>query len=429
MLDIRTIRENPEETLKRLNSRNTDYTEQLENVLNLDQKRRELLGEVENMNALRNETSKKIGVYKKEGKDCTDIFKDMKVLSNQIKEKNEQLKQIETELNQSILYLPNMPKEDVPIGKDEEDNVEIRTWGTPKDFDFEVKAHWDLGNDLDILDFKRASKITGARFSMFKGLGAKLERALIQFMLDIHTQEQGYTEISPPFMVNRASMTGTGQLPKFEEDAFRIEKEDFFLVPTAEVPVTNIYRDEILAPEDLTIKFTAYTPCFREEAGSAGRDTRGLIRNHQFDKVEMVKFANADNSYEELESLTNDAEEILKRLELPYRVIELSTGDLGFSAAKTYDIEVWMPSYDRFVEISSCSNFEDYQARRANIKTRNKDTKKTELVHTLNGSGLAVGRTFAAILENYQNEDGSVTVPEALQPYMNGVKVIEKDQL
>lgn len=429
MLDIRTIRENPEEALERLNSRNTDYTEQFNEVLALDEERRKLLNEVESMNAHRNETSKKIGVYKRNGEDCTELFKEMKVLSNEIKEKNEELKNIEEKFNNAILYLPNLPNKSVPVGKDENDNPEIRRWGEPRDFDFEIKAHWDLGTDLDILDFKRAAKITGARFSMFKGLGAQLERALIQFMLDIHTREQGYTEISPPFMVNRASMTGTGQLPKFEEDAFRLEREDFFLVPTAEVPVTNIFRDEILNPEELTIKYTAYTPCFREEAGSAGRDTRGLIRNHQFDKVEMVKFANAENSYDELESLTDDAEEILRRLEIPHRVIELSTGDLGFSAAKTYDVEVWMPSYDRFVEISSCSNFEDFQARRANIRTRNKDTKKTELIHTLNGSGLAVGRTFAAILENYQNEDGSITIPEALRPYMNGLEKIEKDQL
>ena len=311
------------------------------------------------------------------------------------------------------------------VGFSEDENKEIRKWGDPREFDFGVKAHWDIGTDLEILDFERATKITGARFTMFKGMGAKLERALIAFMLDLHTEEHGFTEISPPFMVNKDSLVGTGQLPKFEEDMFKIPQKDFYLIPTAEVPVTNIYRDEILDENDLPVLMTAYTPCFRSEAGSAGRDTRGLIRNHQFDKVEMVMLAKPEESYELLEKLTGYAEEILKRLNIPYRVIELCTGDTGFSSAKTYDIEVWMPSYGRYVEISSCSNFEDYQARRANLRYRPFNNGKPQFLHTLNGSGLAVGRTFAALVENCQNEDGTVTVPEALRPYLGGKEKIE----
>lgn len=429
MLDIKAIRENPDKVKERLNSRNTDYTKEIDEILELDKQRRTLIGQVEEMKAEQNRTNKEIGKLKKEKKDCTPIFAKMKELSGQIKAKDEELRKIASELNSKIMYLPNLPSETTPIGKDENDNVVIRTWGEPREFEFEVKPHWDIGTDLDILDFERAAKITGARFSMFKGKGAQLERALINFMLAKHTGEQDYEEISTPFIINRASLTGTGQLPKFEEDAFYLEKEDYFLVPTAEVPVTNLYRDEIIDYSKLPINYTAYTPCFREEAGSAGRDTRGLIRNHQFDKVEMVKFSKKEDSYDELEELTKDAESILQDLNIPYRVIELSTGDLGFSAAKTYDIEVWMPSYNKYVEISSCSNCEDFQARRANIKTRSENSKKPELVHTLNGSGLAVGRTFAAILENYQNEDGSVTIPEKLVPFMGGVTEIAVENL
>lgn len=426
MLNIKVIRENPHEIEERLKTRNQDYD--LSEILKLDQRRREIIAEVEQKKAKQNQVSKEIPKLKKAGEDTEPIFAEMKELSNEVKALNDELKTTEDNLRSALLYIPNVPNKEIKIGKSDEDNREVRRWGEPREFSFEPKAHWDIGPDLDILDFERAHKITGARFSSFKGKGAKLERALINFMLKMHTDEHGYTEISPPFMVNRASMTGTGQLPKFEEDAFHLEKEDFFLVPTAEVPVTNLHRDEIIDFESLPVKYTAYTPCFREEAGSAGRDTRGLIRNHQFDKVEMVKFADPETSYEELESLIHDAEAILQALEIPYRVVELCTGDLGFSAAKTYDVEVWMPSYGRYVEISSCSNFEDYQARRANIRTRNPKTKKTQFVHTLNGSGLAVGRTLAAVLENYQNEDGSVTIPEALVPFMYGETVIEKSK-
>ncbi|MDD4692515.1 MAG: serine--tRNA ligase [Eubacterium aggregans] len=424
MLDIKRIRDHAEAVTAGLCSRGGEYT--VAPVLELDEKRREILGRVEELKAQKNAVSKEIPKMKMEGKDLTPLFQEMKEVSDKIKADDEQLAIIDGEIRKALLNLPNVPNPEVAVGLDDSQNKEIRKWGEPRVFDFEPKAHWDLGTDLDILDFERAAKITGARFSMFKGLGAKLERAIINFMLYMHTEDHGYTEVSPPFMVNRASMTGTGQLPKFEEDAFHLEREDFFLVPTAEVPVTNIYRDEILDAGDLPIKFTAYTPCFREEAGSAGRDTRGLIRNHQFDKVEMVKFAHPDHSYDELESLTADAEAILQALEIPYRVVELCTGDLGFSSAKTYDIEVWMPSYNRYVEISSCSNFEDYQARRANIRFRDPMTKKTRFVHTLNGSGLAVGRTFAAILENCQNADGSINVPKKLQHFLGNREIIAK---
>lgn len=423
MLDIKRIREDAEGVQAGLNKRGDGY--EVQPILDLDERRRALLGEVEAMKSRQNTVSKEIPKLKKAGEDVQPIFAEMKELSAAIKEKDEAVREIDEKLRHSLLMIPNIPNPEVPVGVDDSDNIELRCWGEPRQFDFEVKAHWDIGTEKDILDFERASKITGARFSMFKGDGAKLERAIINFMLAVHSGQHGYTEISPPFMVNRASMTGTGQLPKFEEDAFHLEKEDYFLVPTAEVPVTNIFRDEILDAERLPIKYTAYTPCFREEAGSAGRDTRGLIRNHQFDKVEMVKFAHPDTSYDELESLTNNAEMILQLLDIPYRVVELSTGDLGFSSAKTYDVEVWMPSYGRYVEISSCSNFEDYQARRANIRFRDPETKKTRFVHTLNGSGLAVGRTFAAILENYQNADGSVTIPEALRPFLGGQEKID----
>lgn len=417
MLDIKRIRSNPEEIKALLKRRNgSDYD--IDKIVALDVERREILQEVETLKAEQNKVSKQVPVLKKEGKDVAPIFEEMKQLAEKIKTMDVRVKEIDEEMNIKLLYVPNTPNPEIPVGADDTDNVEVRKWGEPRSFDFEIKAHWDLGVDLGILDFERASKITGARFSIFKGNGAKLERALINFMLNKHTTEHGYTELMTPFMVNRDSMTGTGQLPKFEEDAFKIPSKDFFLVPTAEVPVTNYHREEILEEKDLPVCYTAYTPCFRQEAGSAGRDTRGLIRNHQFDKVEMVKMVHPDHSYEELEKLTNDAESILQALGLPYRVVTLCSGDIGFSAAKTYDIEVWMPSYGRYVEISSCSNFEDYQARRANIKFRGEDKGKPQFVHTLNGSGLAVGRTFAALLENYQQADGSVEIPEALRHFM-----------
>lgn len=422
MLDIKRIRTNPEEVKKALEKRNGDYP--IDKVVELDEKRRNILTQVEEMKAQQNKASKEVPKLKKEGKDASHIFAEMKNLSQKIKELDEEVKVIDVELKDTLLGIPNTPNESVVVGKDDVDNVEIRKNGKPRQFDYEAKAHWDIGTDLDILDFETATKITGARFTVFKGLGARLERAVTQFMLDLHTEKHGYTEMATPFMVNRDSMIGTGQLPKFEHDMFHLPSKDYFLVPTAEVPLTNLHRNEILSEEDLTINYTAYTPCFRQEAGSAGRDTRGLIRNHQFDKVELVKFTKPEDSYKELEKLTNNAEEILKQLGLPYRIVLLSSGDLGFSSAKTYDLEVWMPSYGKYVEISSCSNFEDFQARRANIRYRREDNGKVEYVHTLNGSGLAVGRTTAAILENYQEEDGSVTIPEVLVPYMRGVKQI-----
>ena len=368
--------------------------------------------------------SKKIPQMKKNGEDTTALMEEMKELSDKIKVLDEQVSEAEANLKDALLNVPNTPHPTVPDGKDDQDNVELRKWGEPTSFDFEPKAHWDIGEDLDILDFERAAKLSGTRFTVYKGLGARLERSVINFMLNLHTEEHGFTEILPPFMVGRAAMTGTGQLPKFEDDMFYVPAKDHFLIPTAEVPVTNLRAGEILDGADLPIYYTAYTPCFRKEAGSAGRDTRGLIRQHQFNKVELVKFANPDNSYDELESLTHAAEEVLQILNIPYRVVKLSAGDLGFSSAMTYDIEVWMPSYGRYVEISSCSNFEDYQARRANIRFRREPKGKAEFVHTLNGSGLAVGRTVAAILENYQQADGSVKVPEALVKYM-GTDVIK----
>ena len=423
MLDSRRITENPEEVKELLSRRNGDYP--IDKILELDKKKRKLLMEVEEMKAKQNAASKEIPKLKKEGKDTTEILKEMKELSNKVSQLDGEVKELDKEIRNLLLQIPNTPNKDVVIGKSDEDNKEIRRFGQPREFGFEPKAHWDLGPELGILDFERAAKITGARFTMFKGLGAKLERAIIRFMLDLHTEEHGYTEILTPFMVNRDSMIGTGQLPKFEEDMFHLPSKDYFLIPTAEVPITNIHRDEILAEKDLPLYYTGYTPCFRQEAGSAGRDTRGLIRNHQFDKVELVKLSRPEDSYDELEKLTRNAEEVLKRLNLPYRVVELCTGDLGFSAAKTYDLEVWMPSYNRYVEISSCSNFEDFQARRANLRYRREDNGKLEYVHTLNGSGLAVGRTFAAILENFQQEDGSILIPEALRPYMGNIDVIK----
>ena len=417
MLDIKRIRENYEEVRQAVESRmNGSFG--LEAIPHLDEKRRALLSQVEAMKYKQGQDSKQIPVMKKEGQDTSELMKEMKALAEQIKELDLQVTQIEEDIKNALLNVPNTPNPSVPVGKDDTENVEIRRWGDPPIFDFEEKAHWDVGTGLDVLDFERASKIAGARFTVYKGLGARLERSVINFMLNLHTEEHGFTEILPPFMVNRDAMTGTGQLPKFEEDMFWLPAKDFFLVPTAEVPVTNLLMNEILEEKDLPIYYTAYTPCFRKEAGSAGRDTRGLIRQHQFNKVELVKFVHPERSYEELELLTKAAEEVLVRLGLPYRVVKLSTGDLGFSSAMTYDIEVWMPSYQRYVEISSCSNFESYQARRGNIRFRPEGGGKPEFVHTLNGSGLAVGRTVAAILENYQQQDGSVTVPEALRAFM-----------
>ncbi len=425
MLDIKRIREDYEGVKKSVESRlKGDFG--IGRVKELDEKRREILAEVEALKNKQNQDSKLIPVMKKEGKDTSQLMANMKELSEKIKVLDGQLSGVEEELQLAILSVPNTPYQDVQIGEDDTANEELRKWGVPREFDFENKAHWDIGTDLGIFDFERAAKISGARFTVYKGLGARLERSIINFMLNLHTTEHGFTEILPPFMVNRAAMTGTGQLPKFEEDMFYVPQKDFFLIPTAEVPVTNLRAQEIIEESELPIYYTAYTPCFRAEAGSAGRDTRGLIRQHQFNKVELVKFVKPETSYQELESLTAAAEKVLQLLEIPYRVVRLSTGDLGFSSAMTYDIEVWMPSYGRYVEISSCSNFESFQARRANIRFRPAEKgSKPEFVHTLNGSGLAVGRTVAAILENYQQKDGSVVVPEVLRPYM-GVDIITK---
>ena len=421
MLDIKILRTEPERIKEALKNRNNDLD--IEPAIQLDKERRALLTSVEQKKAEQNKISKQIPQLKKAGEDTSAIFAEMKELSNEIKEDDEKVRDIDEKLRAFMLRIPNIPNKEVPVGKDDSENVEIRKYGEPRKFDFEPKAHWDIGTDLDILDFERGTKIAGTRFTVYKGLGARLERAVISFFLATHTEESGYTEILPPYMVNRESMTGTGQLPKFEEDAFKVTNNGFFLIPTAEVPVTNLHRDEILSGGDLPIKYCAYSACFRAEAGSAGRDTRGLIRQHQFNKVELVKFVKPENSYDELEKLTNDAEKLLQKLGIAYRVVCLSTGDLGFSSAKTYDIEVWMPSYGRYVEISSCSNFEDYQARRANIRYKETPKDKAQLVHTLNGSGLAVGRTVAAILENYQNADGTVTIPDVLVPFMGVDKI------
>ena len=423
MLDVKRFRTDFEGIKKSLAKRNKEYN--LDGFLELDNKRRSLLGEVEELKNKQNVASKQIPALKKEGKDTTELMSEMKAISDKVKELDSHVKETDEQIKDFLLSIPNTPNELVPDGADDSYNLEMRKWGEPTKFDFEPKPHWEVGEKYDILDPATAAKITGTRFTVYKGLGARLERAIINFMLDTHVDKHGYTEVFPPQMVNRESMTGTGQLPKFEEDAFKVANNGFFLVPTAEVPVTNMYRDDILDGDKLTIKHCAYTACFRAEAGSAGRDTRGLIRQHQFNKVELVKFSRPENSYEELESLTNDAEEILQLLGLPYRVVRLCGGDLGFSSAMTYDIEVWMPSYGRYVEISSCSNFEDYQARRANIKFKDNIKDKAKFVHTLNGSGLAVGRTTAAILENFQRADGSVKIPDAVVPYMNGIDEIK----
>lgn len=415
MLELKFVCDNIDTVTERLSKRSGNFP--IAEIAPLASERVELIRKVEDKKAIKNSVSRDIAELKRNKQDAEIKIAEMKDLGDEIKSLDDRLSQVQDTLSELMYAIPNIPHSSVPTGNDSLDNLEVRSYKEPTKFDFEPKAHWDIGENLDILDWPRAGKITGARFTVYKGFGAKLERAIMNYMLDTHSNN-GYTEVFPPFMVNRDSMVGTGQLPKFEEDMFAIKGTNYYLVPTAEVPVTNLHRGEILDENILPIKYCAYTACFRAEAGSAGRDTRGLIRQHQFNKVELVKFAHPDNSYNELEALTHDAEKILQGLNIPYRVVCLSTGDLGFSSAKTYDIEVWMPSYNRYVEISSCSNFEDFQARRANIKFKDSD-KKNRFVHTLNGSGLAIGRTTAAILENYQNADGTVTIPEVLRKYMN----------
>ncbi|MBC1978535.1 serine--tRNA ligase [Listeria marthii] len=424
MLDVKLLRNNFDEVKQKLQNRGEDLGE-FEKFGELDKRRRTLIVETEALKSQRNEVSQEIAKLKREKQDADAKIEEMRVVGDRIKTLDIELREIDEKLDMILMSIPNIPHESTPVGESEDDNVEIRKWGEVRAFDFEPKAHWDLGTDLDILDFENAAKVTGSRFVFYKKLGARLERALINFMMDLHSNEHGYEEMLPPYMVNRASMTGTGQLPKFEEDAFLIEAEDYFLIPTAEVPVTNYHREDILKAEDLPRKYTAFSACFRSEAGSAGRDTRGLIRQHQFNKVELVQFVKPEDSYAALEKLTGNAEEVLRRLELPYRVLSMCTADLGFTAAKKYDLEVWIPSYNSYREISSCSNFESFQARRANIRFRREPGSKPEYVHTLNGSGLALGRTVAAILENYQDEDGSVRIPKVLQGYMGGVEKIE----
>lgn len=426
MLDIKIVREKTDRVIEALKKRGQD-TAILDKFLKIEEGRRTLLKPVEEQREQRNKISEGIGRLKKEGKDASALLENAKKLSDEIAEKEQVLREFENQAVQELLLIPNIPHESVPVGKDETENAEIRNYGEISCFSFKPKDHWEIGESLGVLDFERAGKIAGARFALYKGFGARLERALINFMLDLHTKEFGYVEVFPPIIVNSAAMTGTGQLPKFENDLFRIEDGDksFYLIPTAEVPVTNIHRNEILREEELPIYYTASTPCFRREAGSYGKDTKGLIRQHQFNKVELVKFVKPEDSYNELESLTKNAEEVLKRLGLPYRVVALCTGDLGFSSAKTYDIEVWFPAQGKYREVSSCSNFEDFQARRADIRFKLKGKKGTEFVHTLNGSGLAIGRTFAALLENFQQEDGSVLIPEVLHPYMGTDKIVK----
>lgn len=420
MLDIKFVRSNPDDVVAGMKKRGMDLD--LSPFLALDETRRALLTDVEQLKNTRNTVSKEIGIMKKNGENADALVAQMSKVGDEIKALDEQVAAVDAQMEEIIMRIPNIPHASLPVGEEKDFRIE-RTWGEPKQFDYTPQPHWDLGTGLDILDFDRATKVTGARFTFYKGLGARLERALISFMLDLHTQKHGYVELMPPYMANAASMTGTGQLPKFAEDMFKLEGVDYYLIPTAEVPVTNYYREEILDGKLLPIKHCAFSPCFRSEAGSYGRDTRGIIRQHQFHKVEMVKFVHPGNSFEELESLTQDAEDVLQALALPYRVITLATGDIGFSSCKTYDIEVWLPSFAAYREISSCSNFVDFQARRANIRFRDADGK-VKFVHTLNGSGLAVGRTVAAVLENYQQPDGSVLIPEALRPYMGGLEII-----
>ena len=422
MLDARQIRAYPEEVKEQLAKRGIAGA--LDGFLGLDEERRQILGQVEELKSFRNSASQEVGRKKKEGQEPTELMEKVRQIGQEIKVLDDQLKATEAKIETILLNIPNLPHSSVPVGEDEASNVEIRRWGDPRQFGFEPLAHWDIGVNLDILDFERAAKLSGTRFTVYKSAGARLERAVINFYLDLHTGEHGYREILPPFMVSADCMQGTGQLPKFAEDMFKLEGKEMYLVPTAEVPLTNLYREEIIGPGQLPIYLTAYTPCFRAEAGSHGRDTRGVIRQHQFNKVELVKIVEPENSYEELEKLTRDAEKVLQLLGLPYRVMLLSTGDMGFSAAKTYDLEVWLPSYKEYKEISSCSNCEDFQARRANIRYRLAPKTKPQFAHTLNGSGVAVGRTVAAILENYQQADGSVVIPEDLRPYMGGLDLI-----
>ena len=424
MLDIKFVRDNLDVVKTMLKNRNNPLN--LDGFTDLEKKRREILNETEQLKTKRNTVSKQIGAMKKAGQDTSEISAEMREVGNKIGELDSKLRDIEAELRDILLHIPNIPKDDVPIGKDDSENPEIRHWGEPRKFDFEPKAHWDIGEALDILDAERAGKVTGARFTFYKGLGARLERACINFMMDLHATKHGYKEMLAPYIVNKDSMIGTGQLPKFAEDMFKLEGLDYYLVPTAEVPTTNYHRDEILSADQLPEYFSCYTACFRAEAGAAGRDSRGLIRQHQFNKVELIKFTKPEDSWNELESMVNAAEDVLRILEIPYRVVLLCTGDMSFTSAKTYDIEVWMPAQNKYREISSCSNCLDYQARRANIKFRRDTKSKPEFVHTLNGSGIAVGRTVAAILENYQQEDGSVIVPKALIPYMCNIEVINK---
>ena len=424
MLDAKYIREHIDDVRERLGFRGQAIS--LDQFVLIDGERRKAIQEWERLRALQKNVSDEVSKRKKEGEDASELISEMKKVSQEMKELDAVVQEKEKALQDFLLMVPNLPHESVPRGTDSSENAEVRRWGEIAKFGFEPKPHWDLGEELGILDFKCGAKIAGARFTLYWDLGAKLERALINFMLDLHTREHKYREVLPPFMVNRTTMTGTGQLPKFEEELFKIDGLDYFLIPTAEVPVTNIHQDEVLEEDTLPLYYTAYTPCFRKEAGSYGKDTRGLIRQHQFNKVELVKFSKPENSYDELEKLLSDAEEVLKRLKLPYRVVNLCAGDLGFSASKTYDIEVWLPGQNAFKEISSCSNFEDFQARRAKIRYRISGKSKTEYVHTLNGSGLAVGRTLVAILENYQQADGSVMIPEVLRPYLYGAERIEK---
>lgn len=422
MLDIKFVRDNPEKVEQALNNRGAAMG--LDEFISYEKERRELLAEVETLKNQRNTVSQEISRKKKAGENADDMIVEMREVGDRISAIDAKLKETEASLNGIIMNIPNVPHESVPVGKDEHDNKEIRRWGTPGEFAFEPKPHWEIGEKLGILDFERGGKVTGARFTFYKGLGSRLERSLINFMLDLHTKEHGYTEFFPPFIVNEASMIGTGQLPKFAQDMFKLEGLDYYLIPTAEVPITNLHRQEILDAKDLPLYYTAYSACFRAEAGAAGRDTRGLIRLHQFNKVELVKFSLPEESYNELEKLTLNAEKVLQLLGLPHRTMLLCSGDMGFSSAKTYDLEVWLPSFNTYREISSCSNFEDFQARRAEIKFRREPKAKPEFVHTLNGSGVAIGRTVAAILENYQQADGSVIIPELLRPYM-GVDVIK----
>lgn len=427
MLDAKMIRSNPEKVEEALKKRNMSGV--LDNFLDFDEKRRAALTRVEELKSFRNRSSQEVAKKAREGENTEELKEKVRLVGQEIKEMDDEIKVIEENIQKILFNLPNIPHDTVPVGEDDKSNVEIRRWGEPRKFDFEPSAHWDIGPDLDILDFERAAKLSGARFTVYKGMGARLERAVINFFLDTHTGKHGYREIFTPFMVSDQCMLGTGQLPKFAEDMFKIEGKDMYLIPTAEVPLTNMFREETLEARDLPVYVTAYSACFRAEAGSSGRDTRGVIRQHQFNKVEMVKIVEPQKSYEELEKLTKDAEEVLQLLGLPYRVVLLSSGDMGFSSAKTYDLEVWMPSYNDYKEISSCSNCEDFQARRANIRYRPAPKGKLQYVHTLNGSGVAVGRTVAAILENYQQPDGSVTVPEVLRPYMGGMETIKKSEI